>query len=436
MLICALIVIGFLVFYLNKENDAVPSINRIPGSTSTRTPVSVAEESQNDTDEPFEEENEHSNIEHEEENLNEELAVSVDDVIVHDTAALTTNITETVEEPIVDQEDSDTETYLENEMAAFHAIKNNKITILRQLVSRNVDIYTGKNGMGYSAFHYAAHRLNIEAMKVLLQYQNVFNPNSTLEDGSTALHIIAKREEKYHGKTAEVAIFLIRRGADLNAIDSDGATPAFFAIDQSNLELLTVFIDYLMNARHIIPEINYNMLHFAMMKCNRPIIKALIDYAPDLVNDINMYNRAPIHEAAAKNCVDGLKELILTRRISKETKSPLIAEDKCNVEPYSDCLFGATPLHFAVKNDKFEATEFLLLIESKLQIKDERNNPPYNYVPVNSSLRLYLIDREDWEKRHPPDGQAEKKMRHIETRSLAFQMERYQAYRGEYLHRK
>ena len=42
------------------------------------------------------------------------------------------------------------------------------------------------------------------------------------------------------------------------------------------------------------------MLHFAMLTCKRPIIKALIDYAPDLVNDINQYNRAPIHEAAAR----------------------------------------------------------------------------------------------------------------------------------------
>ena len=171
--------------------------------------------------------------------LNEELVQSVGDAPVQDTAALTTTISETIEEPVVDQEDSDTETYLENEMAAFHAIKHNNIPVLRQLVSRNVDIYTGRNGMGYSAFHYAAHRLNIEIHGSSFTIQNVFNPNSALDDGNGLAHHSQTRK-KYHGKTA-VAIFLIRRGADLNAVDSDGATPAFF-IDQSNLELLTVLL--------------------------------------------------------------------------------------------------------------------------------------------------------------------------------------------------
>ena len=92
--------------------------------------------------------------------------------------------------------------------------------------------------------------------------------------------------------------------------------------------------------------------------CKRPIIKALIDYEPSLVNDANYLNRLPIHEAAAFNCVDGLKELILTRRISKETTSPLYAEHKCFTEDASECLSVQRLCISPQNSGKFEATEF------------------------------------------------------------------------------
>ena len=89
------------------------------------------------------------------------------------------------------REDSDADTYEANEMAAFHAIKHNNMRALRLLINSNADIYSGRNEMGYNAFQYAANRLNTEAMEILLRYDNAFNVNSTLDDGSTALHIVA-----------------------------------------------------------------------------------------------------------------------------------------------------------------------------------------------------------------------------------------------------
>ena len=219
-------------------------------------------------------------------------------------------------------EDSDADTYEANDMAAFHAIKHNNMRALRLLININADIYSGRNEMGYNAFQYAAHRLNTEAMEILLRYDNEFNVNRALDDGSTALHIVAKRPEKYHEKTVEAADFLIRNGADANLADNEGYTPAFLAVEKSNFHS-SVLITWNINAKYILPGYNYNFLHFSMEFCKRPIIKALIDYEPSLVNGANYLNRLPIHEAAACNCVDGLKELILTRRISKETTSPL-----------------------------------------------------------------------------------------------------------------
>ena len=436
VLICALIVIGFIVFYLTKEDGAAPSITR------TREPSTVPRgRNSNDNEENVDETL-----------INSDNQVNGDAIIIevgnHDndsesvltwTTGPGANVPRAVEttetEPVAEQEDedSDAETYESNDMTAFHAIKHKNMRALRRLIASNADIYSGRNEMGYNAFHYAAHRLNIEAMEILLQYQNEFNVNSTLGDGRTALHIVAKRSEKYPEKSVTAAEFLLRNMADPNIADENGLTPAFFAVIHSNLDLLSAFLTYQVNAKYKVPGMNYNLLHVAMETCKRPIIKALINYESSLVNDVNYLNRLPIHEAAAFNCVDGLKELILTRRISKETKSPLLAEDHCRVEKYSDCLFGSTPLHFAAKFNSFEAVEFLLLIQSQLKSKNERNKLPIDYAPVYSALSLYLYEREQWERsRRAIIRNAEADVRYADENNFT---NIYNDCRRDYLHK-
>ena len=256
-------------------------------------------------------------------------------------------------------------------------------------------------------------------------------PGTVASVGATSLHVIAHRGEKHFTKTVTAANFLLSQGADQNVVDSDKFTPAGIAIEHSNLELLKLFMTWNLDATYMIPVADFNLLHMAMENCKRPVIKALIDYAPDLVNGINIFNRAPIHEAAVNNCVDGLKELILTRRISKETKSPLSTEFRCYAPDVSDCLFGAMPLHFAVKYSKFEAVEFLLLIQSKLQCRDERNIRPIDYARYGTIIRTYLYDRAVWEDTHKPSEHAEKNVRNADNLNY---LTVYETCRKNYLH--
>ena len=59
-----------------------------------------------------------------------------------------------------------------------------------------------------------------------LRYQNSFNVNSTLDDGSTVLHIVAKRGENIQ-KSVAAAEFLLSTLVDPNIADNNGLTPAF-----------------------------------------------------------------------------------------------------------------------------------------------------------------------------------------------------------------
>ena len=302
---------------------------------------------------------------------------------------------ETETEPVIEQEDSDTETYETDEMAAFHAIKHNDISVLQNYNNTNLVV---TNEMGYNVFHYAAHRLNIEAMEALKRYNFYLDINSKVI-GKTALHIVVERGEKYTEKAVSAVTFLLNRGADGDIPDNDGYRPIYVAVNNSNLDLLRAFINHPQADIYVYSISPSPLLHVAMKNCKRPIIKAIIDcnnfYS---FTDPNDLNRLAIHEAAALNCVDGLKEIILTRRMWKETKSPFLAEGHCRAEDASECLFGATPLHHAAKYNSFEAADFLASIGSDLNRIDSRGNRPYDYAPQESMLREYLYEREQWER--------------------------------------
>ena len=332
------------------------------------------------------------------------------DIVTADTEATETDIvvatgdaeassfeieTETIDEPVIEQEDSDTETYDTDEMAAFHAIKHNNMSVLQ---SYNVTNLVVTNEMGYNVFHYAAHRLNIEAMEALFRYNFNLDKNSKV-NGKTALHIIVERGEKYTEKAVLAVTFLLNRGVDGDIPDNDGYRPIFLAVNNSNIDLLRAFMNYPQADIYVDAISPSPLLHVAMKHCKRPIIKAILDHNRfPSCTDPNNLNRLAIHEAAALNCVDGLKELILTRRMRKETKSPFLFEGHCRVEDTSECLFGATPLHHAAKYNSFEAADFLASIGSDLNRIDSRGNRPYDYAPQESMLREYLYEREQWER--------------------------------------
>ena len=471
--VCAILAIVVFSVYINQEDEDVVSVETVVQETiSAVTPGFVVEEhrstiineddlevegevdeeeeeeeSTNADEEDEEEESSNTDDDEEDEDIANENADEIDfseedsveeeviTQIIEPVAVGSESGTETQDNqvPVIEIVDSDSETYESNDMAVFRAIKRNDLTLLNQLIANNIDIYSVRNALGYNAFHYAAHRLNVEAMRILLQVENEFNVNN-VDNGMTALHVIAHRGEKHFTKTVIAANFLLSQGADQNAVDNDNFTPAGIAIEHSNLELLKLFMTWNLDATYVITGSDFNLLHLAMETCKRPVIKALIDYAPDLVNGINIFNRAPIHEAAVNNCVDGLKELILTRRISKETTSPLSMEGKCFAPDILDCLFGATPLHFAVEYSKFEAVEFLLLIQSKLQCKDEKNNMPITYTRYGTAMRTYLLDRTAWEETHKPNGKAEMELRDLENRCHGFQLKMMESYKNSYLH--
>ena len=427
MLLCTILIIAIVVVYLNFDQRAGMTLT---SEEDQETQASTVE--QQDNEDAIEaglntEVSQANRSTAENEEFVEELLEDANEEASLDTEA------EAVE--IVEPADSDSENYDTLELSVFRAIKSNNFVLLQELISSGADVVAPRSpSTGFNSFHYAAYRLNIEAMDILLQEgANIFRVDD-LTDGEnkmTALHIVAIRGGKHPMKAATAAHYLLSRGASLNILDSSDLTPAFVAVDNSSLAVLNTLIIWNVDLTAKIPLADVNLLHFAMASCNRPIIKALMDSAPHLADEANMFNRAPIHEAAAKNCVEGLKELILVHRISKQTPSPLYCENKCMAKA-GDCLFGASPLHFAAKFECFEAVEFLFLIQSESKFEDERGFVALDYA-ATKSLRDYFTSRSLWECTHPSNGRAEEDMRYADSQPM--DLKAYNNYRGDYLHK-
>ncbi len=116
-----------------------------------------------------------------------------------------------------------------------------------------------------------------------------------------------------------------------------------------------------------------------------------LQYKAD-VNVVNAYNRLPVYEAAAMGCVDGLKELILSRgvdQVTKDLRTPLESAQKCRNGYEQDCLFDAIPLHFAAKEGKMGAVEFLLLIRAAYYLTDSTGRVPQDYADKSVTKDIY-----------------------------------------------
>lgn len=114
-----------------------------------------------------------------------------------------------------------------------NAIRNGDNTLLAAFVAEGVDI-NGHNTFKTTPLMAAAGAKNLTAVEELLGQGA--NPNLTNNRGDTALHI-AIRED-----AAEIAIVLMKAGADINAVNGEAWTPLFYAVTNNNMALAVYMV--------------------------------------------------------------------------------------------------------------------------------------------------------------------------------------------------
>lgn len=219
----------------------------------------------------------------------------------------------------------------------FKAVTEDDYRSIRSLINRGADI-NAKDGYGLSALHLAIKNSSINSINVLLA-NNSIDLEQTLPDGyfthlgddsSDAVYIGKATPLIYaifkSGGNSKIVDMLIKKGADVNAVDEEGWSTFLYASAFGNSSML----------------------------------RSILSKNESLLNTKTKNNATPLHMAVVYDNIENIKYLV------SQLKADINAQDND----------GWTALYYAAANDKKEAYNLLLRLGADNDIKSNEGLKP------------------------------------------------------------
>lgn len=182
--------------------------------------------------------------------------------------------------------------------------------------------------------------------KQILEHPS-FKPQDS-SDGN-ALHFLAKFNYS-SSEQIEIASEIIKKGVDVNAKNSFGIAPAYYACGTKNLQLVKLLFEQGADP-FVLTSSNDTLLHIVTMSDDKDLTQLLLDKGLD-PNQLNDNRMSPLHLA----CEKGHKQMVDT----------FISQGgDCNIRNRD----GLTPLMLACKNGHSDLIPMLLL-KTNLSVED------------------------------------------------------------------
>lgn len=194
---------------------------------------------------------------------------------------------------------------------------------VKKLIAEGADV-NEKDRMGYTALTWAARNGSMEVAKALIEARADMNARDCAKNGWTPLmHAI-------HKNNNEMAGLFIERGADVNAKAGDcrertienGKTALAYAAGENNAQIVRALLakganPYGMHgSSSVLSDAVAAAMHSDLpddKKCPTETVKALLERAPDLSMQGDMWDRATIFFARHKGCTE-LVDMLEKRR--------------------------------------------------------------------------------------------------------------------------
>ena len=250
------------------------------------------------------------------------------------------------------------------------AAMNNSSKAAKLLLQRGADLNT-RTQNGRHALHLAACNGNNEFIEDLLQGQD--DVNIVDDDRSyTPLHYAASRGH------LSVCVLLLKRGADVNALDSKNQTPFHLSISEGFTEVAKLLLTW--NSSPAMPgKAGALALHYAaksgMWELIRPLLSAGAD--PMACQDAG---KTALHIAATKKQTRFIDELFLSVDELPVTYT---------VDPNPFDNRHRTPLHRAAQKGTLEVIAILQEKGAKIDLIDDSSNHAIHYTAYHGSLSVF-----------------------------------------------
>jgi ankyrin repeat protein len=258
----------------------------------------------------------------------------------------------------------------------YQATVKGQLEEMQYLLDNGADVNGNTDDWFNRPLYAAAVKQNLQTVKLLIERRADVNISTSPYDSQSPspLHAAAQ-----YGNL-EIMDCLIKAGANVNVLDPDGATPLFCAVARDKTEAVIHFIE---NGADVNTSIcadrvqGWSTLHAATYYGNLEIMDCLIKAGAN-VNVLDYESATPLLFAVVRDKTEAAIHLIengANVNICADRAqgwSPLHAAAQCGNLEIMNCLIkaganvnvlesnGATPLYYAVGEDKTEAVIHLI----------------------------------------------------------------------------
>jgi len=206
----------------------------------------------------------------------------------------------------------------------------------------------------------------------------------------TPLHFAAWKGHK------DIIHYLIKKGADIHAQDSDGSTPLYWAANFGHEEIVTALIQ---NGAEVNSQNNFGItpLHRAAFKGNTDIVKFFIDKGSEINVKNKHQGRTPLQNAIEAGHEETVKVLLengaeVKSKDNAGKNSLFIAAENGYLEIVKliidkgpeinsrESLYNRNSLHLASLNGYKEIAELLISKGIEIDAADKRGKTPLYYA--------------------------------------------------------
>lgn len=196
--------------------------------------------------------------------------------------------------------------------------------------------------------------------------------NEVNSEGRTPLHTaVSPANERI---TLKMVQLLIELGADVNAVKKDGVSVLMWAVKYGTPEIVRCLLEKGASVDPTVSNPKYSVLHNALSTNNVEIIDLIIDIAT-VCDFKDESGKTPLLLAVEKGNLNSIKKLI-SKKVSIHSV---------------DGYFGKTPLHQAALCGYDDIAAYLLTMGADLDAKDKENRTSLFYAEQYGHSKTYDI---------------------------------------------